>query len=302
MDLANFVSCNYAKPNSDFNKNRPWSCKGDGDLRKETVFVAQPGDLNLLFDGLRYENSVKNSKDNVTIKIYDGVNGDMGCVPKDEQNVDGSIRGNGCYFTNLTLSIEVGGFDPLKDDGKGEQGGFLPFGIILPYQAMLGLMGGMLVFVCCCCSCMKRRWKKRTKRKREERKQRKGQKKADKMVQLPEIAGKDLEHGVRDNRAKNAGAGFRNIAGKGVKGVKGGLEKAQGYGVGGPAVSLAMKGVKMAERRLEEKAGGGGEEGTNPTRTGSGGADIPPPQPAKEPRLRPPPPPLRTKASSIFKC
>jgi hypothetical protein len=121
------------------------------------------------------------------------------------------------------------------------------------------------------------------------------------MVQLPEIAGKDLEHGVRDNRAKNAGAGFRNIAGKGVKGVKGGLEKAQGYGVGGPAVSLAMKGVKMAERRLEEKAGGGGEEGTNPMRTGSGGADIPPPQPAKEPRLRPPPPPLREKASSIFK-
>ena len=48
----------------------------------------------------------------------------------------------------LKIRLEVG------TTGKGEQGGFLPFGIILPYQAMLGLMGGMLVFVCCCCSCM----------------------------------------------------------------------------------------------------------------------------------------------------
>jgi hypothetical protein len=66
----------------------------------------------------------------------------------------------------LKIRLEVG------TTGKGEQGGFLPFGIILPYQAMLGLMGGMLVFVCCCCSCMKKRWKKRTKRKREETKER----------------------------------------------------------------------------------------------------------------------------------
>ncbi|GMI10506.1 hypothetical protein TrRE_jg5187 [Triparma retinervis] len=246
LDLANFVDCNYPKPNSDFDKNRPWKCKGDGDLRSETVFVAQPRDLNLLFDGLRYENSVKNSVDNVTITIYDGINGEMGCIPKAEQRVDGSVRGNGCYLTNLTLNILVGGFDPSRDDGKSEKTGFLPFGIVLPYQAMLGMMGGMLVMACCCCSCMKRKWKKRRKRKRKEREEKK-----QKALQLPEIAGGDLEDGVRENRGKDAGAGFINIAGKGVKGMRGGLEKAQGYGIGGPAVGLALKGVKK---------GGGGEK------------------------------------------
>ena len=341
LDLANFVSCNFPKPSSDFDKNRPWKCEGDGDLRSETVFISQPGDLNLLFDGLRYENSVKNSVDNVTITIYDGVNGEMGCIPKAEHdlnpNVESSVRGNGCYMTNLTLNIGVGGFDPTIDDGKSEKNGFLPFGIVLPYQAMLGMLGGMLVMACCCCSCMKRRWKKRRKRKKKEREEKK-----EKALQLPEIAGRDLEDGVRENRGKDAGAGFINIAGMGVKGMKGGLEKAQGYGIGGPAVAMALKGVKKVERKLAEEGEKGGG-GTNPMRRdepeAGGGAMLPPlppgplsskvmlppsslgprtliPPDANLPpaptqtqaqsavatevqKARPPPPPLRKKKSSI---
>lgn len=173
--------------------------------------------------------------------------------------------------------------DILDDDIAG--GGFLPFGIVLPAQAMLGIMGGILVCLCCCCSCIKHKTKKRWKRQKKEKEEKKKKveeemEKKRKEQELPEIAGSDLEvggNGMRNNRGKDAGAGFTNAARKGLAFGHKGLDKVKSTGMGGPAVGLALKGVKMAEKKM-----GGGEEGGEGG-AGSSNIKLPPPQLVKPP-------------------
>jgi len=307
LALADFVSCRAPKPSF----GRDWVCKGDVISDKEMIFEALPCDLNRLFNGFEYENYVKNSYENITISVFDGDVVDEGCIPSGEHtNSEVSIRGS-CFWTNLTIAFQISGYNPDNEDDK-DVDGFLPFGIVLPYQAMLGLMGGCAIMACCFTRCLlKCLWRRCCKRKKKE-----DMTKAAGRVELPEIAGADLEEGTRDNRGggANHGNGFKDIAKKGLGVAEGGLNKVKKTGVGGPAVGLALKGVKMAGKKLsdggDEKAGAQSTKvGGNPIRAMSGVNDdegegageqdrvLPPPPPE---RVRPPPPP-RKKSSKIWR-
>ena len=210
----------------------------------------------------------------------------------------------------MTVAFQISGYNPNNEEDN-DVNGFLPFGIVLPYQAMLGLMGGCAIMACCFTRCLlKCFWRRCCKRKE------KGEApKATGKVELPEIAGADLEEGTRDNRGGGAdhGNGFKNIAKKGLGVAEGGLSKVKKTGVGGPAIGLALKGVKMAGKKLNEGGNGAKGEGQsnrvggNPIRAMSGVHDeeelageldqVLPPPPE---RVRPPPPP-RKKSSKIWK-
>ena len=109
--------------------------------------MALPSDLNRLFSGFEYENYVKNSYENITISVFDGDVADENCIPAAEHTNAGSVRGS-CYWTNITIAMQISGYDPAGET-EDDIDGFLPFGIVLPYQAMLGMMGGVAVMGCC---------------------------------------------------------------------------------------------------------------------------------------------------------
>ncbi|GMH99688.1 hypothetical protein TrVE_jg344 [Triparma verrucosa] len=319
LGLADFVSCNIPK----ISTGRTWTCKGDGSSDAEMKFLAQPSDLNRLLHGFEYENFVQDSWENITIVVYDGIGNDEGCQPEAEHTNAGSIR-SGCFITNVTITMRVTEYDPESVTDPTDVCGWLPNCMQLPYQVMLGMFGAVLIMLCCICSCIKRKCRRRSARKKEAREAKKKAK-----LEMPEIAGRDLEEGVRDNRGGGAlhGNGFKDIASKGLGMAEGGLNKAKKTGLGGPAVGIALKGVKMAEKKLN--SGGAARRGSketlipsnspskkNPIRQQSGMSEkdeevakltdpdaLPPPPallgpPSSPKRSKPPPPPLKKKTSS----
>ncbi|GMH86505.1 hypothetical protein TL16_g10569 [Triparma laevis f. inornata] len=241
---------------------------------------------------------------------------------------------SGCFHTNVTVAMMITDYDPDSVYDPSATCGWLPNCMKLPYQAMLGLFGFALICACCVCSCFKRWCRRRSARRKEAREAKKKAK-----FEMPEIAGEDLEEGIRDNRGGGAthGHGFKDIASKGLSMADGGLSKVKKTGLGGPAVGIALKGVKMAEKKLNNNSGGG-DSGSkdalippnnspskkNPIRMQSGMAEkdeeaanltnnpdpdaLPPPPTAgqlkvdgdEEPiqRVKPKPPPIKKKASS----
>ena len=151
LGLANFVSCN--SPTAE----RSWTCLGDGDMGNEMVFVAQPGDLNRLFHGFRYENRVKNTTDSVTIKVYDGNDASLGCIPASEQNVGGSIHENGCIVSTFIINVEVKELMVKEMLGDGRSAQPLLQRLNLPFEACLGLAGVALLLSCLCCKMLLRK-------------------------------------------------------------------------------------------------------------------------------------------------
>ena len=220
--------------------------------------------------------------------------------------------------------MRVTEYDPESVTDPTDVCGWLPNCMQLPYQVMLGMFGAVLIMLCCICSCIKRKCRRRSARKKEARE---AKKKA--ILEMPEITGRDLEEGVRDNRGGGAlhGNGFKDIASKGLGMAEGGLSKAKKTGLGGPAVGIALKGVKMAEKKLN--SGGAARRGSketlipsnspskkNPIRQQSGMSEkdeevakltdpdaLPPPpallgSPSSPKRSKPLPPPLKKKTSS----
>ena len=231
LALADFTSC-VSKRNG-----RTWQCKGDGMGDNRMTFLAQPSDLNKLLSTIEYQSYSPNFVDNITISIYDGSGETEGpCMPEAEPERSPSIR-TSCFVTEAKMSVQVGNYDP-KDGYIPSTSGFF-FGLELPYQAMLGILGGFMILICCILSCIKRRCKKSHKKRKAKREERKKEKEEEKRkLELPEIQGGDLEQGTRNARAKDAGAGFTNIAAKGLKTAHGGLDrvKATVGGVGGRVV------------------------------------------------------------------
>jgi hypothetical protein len=101
LDMADFNSCSTKR------NGRTWRCDGDGNDDSEMRFLAQPGDLNVLFDGLEFASLESSFRENVTIRIYDG-SGD-GCQAEIEHTEDpASVRNDECLLTEKMMRIEVG--------------------------------------------------------------------------------------------------------------------------------------------------------------------------------------------------
>ena len=156
LKYADFNTCKTADPIA----GRDWTCRGDGDSDSEMTFLAQPGDLNLLFQGLKYEFiGTGPTTENVTITIYDGADGL--CLPEASHSTT-SIRGD-CKHVKISFAVDIVEY---KTPASGSNvKGWLPFGITLPFTVMLGIGGAIIIVSCGCCVFIRHKCKKASKRR-----------------------------------------------------------------------------------------------------------------------------------------
>jgi len=130
----------------------PWHCTGDGNDDRMTTFLASPGDVQAIFDGVQYRALVPGSPDLITLDVFDGVGSD--CLEAYEQFQNETIQRE-CFHSQTTIAIpKVEIPNPYDNDENNIFGipntDFRKFGWA---DAAFWVVVGLLLVLLCCLGC-----------------------------------------------------------------------------------------------------------------------------------------------------
>lgn len=145
--------------------NHVWQCGSDVPTSdfEENTFVAESDVLQIMLDNLVYQPKFAgDAEDTVQITLYDGADGGAvgfkaGAPPsgdfpsidaKTAGHVDDSVRDGPVQLSQIKFHVVITD-EPVEED---EDSGGALFGVALPYQVWLAIVGGILL--CCCFSCI----------------------------------------------------------------------------------------------------------------------------------------------------
>lgn len=122
---------------------REWRCKGDGIYARSMVFIGAPKDVQNVLNGMLFISYERNSMDNMTITIFDGLEGD--CIWEFPTS---SVRPV-CYSSSCSLMINV--TDTWL--GEDDSGGGDPLLVLNVYEflALFALISALIGIVMCYC-------------------------------------------------------------------------------------------------------------------------------------------------------
>lgn len=152
IDQVDFNSATYCY------SNLRWQCKGSGYTEDEMSFVGTPSKVALALSSVTYESSKADTKDTVTLTIYDGEGGE--CLDLEKLSAS---RFEGCHQRSTSVSVTVLGYEEDTDDDTIFQGD--PRSFFLSNAILFGMLA---VCICICCACGRmffRCWKRKCSKK-----------------------------------------------------------------------------------------------------------------------------------------